>query len=378
MNKYNLMHCHTYYSLLDSVTPYSDYINIAKEEGMNFISFTEHGNIYNWIKKKQACDKAGLKYLHGTELYFTYNIEEKERDNYHICLYARNWEGVKELNKLITLANDESRMYYNPRLWYTDLLNASNNIIITTACIGGFIGKRENLNDKISKQLLERVDYLEVQPHDNELQNKVNDKIKLISNTLGIPMILGTDTHSATEIQAKSRDLLNEYKGNKYTDADKWDLTYKDSEYMYKMCEKLKILDAYNNSVTFWEDNSIEEFELDYSFKYPELYEDKKKLFIDMIGKGMSDKGKYEDEEYNIRIKEEFETFQAQGMEAFMIFMAEVMLFCREKGIAYGPGRGSVAGSLIAYVLGITDVDPIIHGTIFSRFCNPERISLAD
>ena len=150
MSNYTVTHIHTMYSNgttnIDSVTNYTDYIHKAKESGMKAIAFTEHGNIFNWYKKKLECEKNGLKYIHGSEIYITETLEEKVRDNYHCCIYAKNYDGVLEMNKLLSSANNrtDGHYYYTPRITLDELLNTSDNILVTTACLGGVLNKARN------------------------------------------------------------------------------------------------------------------------------------------------------------------------------------------------------------------------------------------
>ena len=163
-NTYSILHCHSDLSTgttnIDSVTKYKDYIAKAKEDGLYNISFSEHGNIYNWYYKKQAVESAGYKYIHAVEAYITENPSEKVRDNYHCLLFARNYEGFKELNRLISSSynratvkcyGDTEQFYYTPRILFDELINTSENIIISTACMAGILCKG---NNDIKKKLI--------------------------------------------------------------------------------------------------------------------------------------------------------------------------------------------------------------------------------
>jgi len=137
---YTLFHLHSDFSVLDSATKFNWYIDKAIELGMKSICFSEHGNFFNWVKKKQYCDKSGLKYIHGQEFYVTDSLETKVRDNHHIILIAKNWEGVKELNKMSSIAHQkDGHFYYDPRITSQELFNTSNNIIVSTSCLGGIL-----------------------------------------------------------------------------------------------------------------------------------------------------------------------------------------------------------------------------------------------
>ena len=153
MNSYTVTHLHDTTSncngYSDSCTSYKDYIKLAKKQNMKAIAFTNHGGIYDWIKKKQDCDKAKIKYIHGIELYICTELEENER-GYHICLYAKNYNGVLELNKLYSLSTSKGQkedktdrhFYFNPRISLSELMNTSDNIIVTTACLASMLWKK--------------------------------------------------------------------------------------------------------------------------------------------------------------------------------------------------------------------------------------------
>jgi len=146
MDNYVVQHLHDDTSncngYADSCTKFDEYIKLAKKCNMKAIAFSNHGGIYDWVKKKQSCDKNNIKYIHGVELYLCINLEDNIR-GWHIGLYSKNWEGVKELNSLMALSTSKGvkedktdrHMYYNPRISFNELMNTSSNIIITTACI---------------------------------------------------------------------------------------------------------------------------------------------------------------------------------------------------------------------------------------------------
>ena len=146
-NQYTLYHLHSDLSNgvtnIDSVTKYGEYIERAKECGMKAMAFTEHGSVFEWWHKKSAIEAAGMKYIHGIEAYLTLNIDEKIRDNYHCVLLAKNYDGFLELNSLVSksFCRTDNHFYYVPRITFNELFATSDNIIITTACVGGVLGK---------------------------------------------------------------------------------------------------------------------------------------------------------------------------------------------------------------------------------------------
>lgn len=426
----------------DSCSNFKEYIKLAKKQGMKAIAFSNHGGTYDWIKKKQECDKAGIKYIHGIELYLCYHLEDDDRGG-HICLYARNWDGVLELNRLISVStskgvkedNTDRHMYYNPRISLEELMNTSDNIIVTTACLASPLN-RWTTGDTINKEafnlLIEWLEknkhrcFLEVQYHNATSQIEYNRKLQFISMKTGIPLIAGTDTHSSSKYKAECRKILQVYKKSYYGEEDEFDLVWKTYD---ELVESFQVQNAFSSDVYMIAiDNTnkladmVENFSLDKAFKYPTLYGDNvrsqwKNLIYSKF-KEKSENGvlelpskivkRYEKylksglpeeyapypkdvynkalvtsdsegiKEYQMKIAEEFKVMCKLGMESFMMFMAELTDWCEANDIPRGTGRGSVCGSEIAYITDITDVDPKVWNTVFSRFCNEDRISLGD
>ena len=426
----------------DSCSKFKEYIKLAKKQNMKAIAFSEHGNIYEWIKKKQECDKAGIKYIHGVELYLCDKLSDDDRGG-HIGLYAKNWSGILELNKLLSLAtskgvkedNSDRHMYYNPRISLDELMGTSNNIIITTACLASPLNRwtrseyenRDAFN-KLIGWLTENRDrcFLEIQYHNAQNQIDFNRKLHFIRMKTGIPLIAGTDTHSSNSYKAECRKILQKYKDSYYGEEDEFDLTWKTYDELVEAFKKQGALssevylEAIHNTNVFAD--MVEDFTLDKAFKYPTLYgENVKEQWKELIYTKFEEKkhigalitpekiiSLYEEWEqsdlsedyrpfteeqfeeakvstdedyykkYKVKIAEEFQVMCKLGMESFMMFMSELLNWCNDNCIPYGTGRGSVCGSTIAYITDITDVDPLLWDTVFSRFCNADRISLGD
>jgi len=387
----------------DSCTSYKEYIKLAKKQNMKAIAFSNHGGIYDWIKKKQDCDKASIKYIHGIELYVCTKLENDERGN-HIGLYAKNFTGVLELNSLISKStskgklsdNTDRHMYYNPRISFDELLSTSDNIIVTTACLNSLLWhKRNNVDEYIYvERFLKWMSknshrcFLEVQYHGCSDQIEYNKMLYAWSKQYNIPLIAGTDTHSSNAYKAECRKILQKSKKSYYGQEDEFDMIWKTyDELVLKFKEQNALpeevyLEAINNTNKLAD--MVEDFKLDKTFKYPNLYGDNSlkqwQQAINKKYKYKKDNGIIDDSTgiYIKRIHEEFEAMSKQGMDSFMLFMSELVDYCNENGIPYGFCRGSVGGSVIAYITDITDVDPVKWNTVFSRFCNADRISLAD
>ena len=230
-----MTHCHTDLSNgttnIDSVTKYQQYVDKCVELGMHAIAFTEHGNMFNWLYKKEYCESKGIKYIHGIEMYVTKSLDEKVRDNYHTCMYAKNFEGVKELNKLVSKAynREDNHFYYVPRISFEELKNTSDNILIATACIGGGLRPNSEIKDEYIKFLSENKHrcFLEVQHHLVNVQANYNKEMVQLSKTYSIPLILGTDTHALNENHVKGRSILQRAKNIHFENEDGWDISFR-------------------------------------------------------------------------------------------------------------------------------------------------------
>ena len=379
-------HVHDELSLLDSVTKFEDYVKLAKENNMKAIACTNHGNIYHWIERVLLCKKEEIKYLHGCEVYLTFSHEEKIRDNYHTVLIAKNKEGIKELNTLVGLATRKDHMYYKPRLSFEEFLNISDNIIKISACLQSPLNKydKNDLYDKIAKHY----DYYEIQYHNCDEQRQYNEYLYRLSKENHIPLIAGTDTHSSTQYKAECRTMRQYSKNITFENEDSFDLTFKNYEQLIEMfgiqnssIPFNEVLKAINNTNIMAD--SCEEIELDMSFKYPILSDDDEqtlkdrinKMYIDKVEKGIIDGN---NPRYINDLREELRVLKKIGMSSFMLFMSEMIEWCEENGIPTCPCRGSVGGSMLAYIIGITDVDPVKWNTYFSRFANEDRKEIGD
>lgn len=401
MDNYSITHLHSMYSNgttnIDSVVPFELYVKKAKECGIKTVIPTEHGNVFGWNHKKKVVEAAGMKYVHAIEAYITESLDEKVRDNYHCCLYARNYDGFLELNELISKSfnrattksvDDTERFYYSPRITFDELINTSDNIIISTACLAGILS---NGTDAIRERFIcflalnKHRCFLELQHHNTKNQIEYNKYLKTLSDTINVPLITGTDTHSLDERYANARSLLQKSKNVHFENEDEFDLVFKTYDELveaYKTQKSLPIdvvMDAISNTNKLVD--MVEEFEIDTSYKYPHLWENSEKLFDQMIQKGLENRGiigSPDLQKYLDRIEEEKKAYIHNGAIDFMLLMKDIIDWCEARGIEVGYGRGSVNGSVIAYLLGITEMDSVKFNLNFSRFMNIERVSLSD
>ena len=455
-NLYTRYHMHSFFSLLDSTTPFQRYVDLVAAEGGKAIAFTEHGNQWRWIAKKMYCDKKEIKYIHGMEAYLTQSDKfAKIRDNYHVVLLAKNLEGVEEINRLFSKSYDN--FYFKPRISFEDFLNISDNVITTSACLGGPLWQIPNtirsLEDKIQKEdalivaynaeynkliaskqtkkteaklqklnetiqekeaalklleeniqylkdmyipLLKKFDYLEVQHHvKSDEQKKANLMLWKYAKKYHKELIAGTDTHAVDDYGAECRILLMESKrktGNVdfLSYEDEFDMTWKTYDELVAAYKAQGVLpeEVYMRAIenTNRMADRVEDFELDKSFKYNDIpgVDDTKQALKERINERFVQKrqaGIIPDNMVRIyldRIREEFRVLDKIGMTGFILFMSNLMTFCRENNIPVSPCRGSVGGCLVAYIVDIIDLDPIKRKTVFSRFANEDRIELGD
>ena len=385
---YTPYHIHTEQSLIDSCTNYKLYVDKAVELNQNAIAFTEHGNIQLWVEKKMYCDKMGIKYIHGVEIYLTetLNEENKIRDNYHTVLLAKNYKGLQEINELCYISTCKDHRYYKPRISFDEFLNISDDVIKISACISSPL---KRYNGKLKDRLLQHYDYYEIQYHNNNEQIEYNKYLYNMSQKYNKPLIAGTDTHSINNYKAECKKILQISKGAEFSIDDNFDLTYKTYN---ELTEMFRIQDSLSKDIylqaienTNMMADSVEPLELDKSIKYPIIYGEKdeeimwqtlRRKYKEKVDNNIIDASK--SKEYGEKIKEEMRVFKKVNMIGFMLFMSELMTWCREQKIAIGFGRGSVSGSEVAYISDITDVDPVVWHTIFSRFCNESRLEVGD
>lgn len=404
MNNYTILHCHTMMSnattTLDSVNSYDDYIELCKQNNMKALAITEHGNILSWYNKKEHIEKAGMKYIHAIEAYITEKLDEKIRDNRHCIIIAKNYNGFLKLNELVSksfnraevkVLDDKERMYYQPRISLDELLSLDDDFIITSACLGGVLNKKEctsTMYNKVLNYFIQHKDrcYLEIQHHLVDKQKQHNKDLYDLHLKYGIPLVVGTDTHATTQEYADARILLQKRKKIYFEEEEGWDLTFKTYEELidlYKTQNSIPMEDieqALENTNLIAE--QIETYELDKSFKYPKIYENSLEVFRQKIQEGLDKKRKYltdfTSQQIKDRIMEEYNIFVQTNMVDFMLLKKYEIDWDRKNGIYCGCGRGSVSGSLIAYLLDITEMNSLKFNLNFFRFVNPSRVTMCD
>lgn len=395
MSNYTILHLHSMLSNgvtnIDSVTPYDQYIDKAHELGMTAMAFSEHGSVLGWVKKKLHMEELGMKYIHAEEFYLTNTLDEKVRDNYHCLLIAKNYAGVLELNKLSSKSfnRDNNSFYYVPRITIEDVKNTSDNIIVSTACLGGVLNKApEPIRQDFFYWLRRHPDrcFLEIQPHISAEQKRYNQALWALSKRSGLRLLMCTDTHALNAEHVEGRKILQKAKNIHFDGEDEFYLEMLSYDELVALCKIQNALpmEVYLDAIEMTNvvADMVEPFELDYSYKYPHLWgDDSEQVLRAKIAEGIKWRGvdklpNYQ--EYLDRIEYEMKAYIHNGAIDFMLLMEDIIAWCKTQDILVGYGRGSCNGSVIAYLLGITEMDSIKHGLNFERFMNTERVSLSD
>lgn len=384
-------HMHSFDSMLDSCTDFKEYVDLCVKNGIRAIASTEHGKPLSWVEKKLYCDRNGIKFIHGVECYISPDLSKEERIAWHTVLLAKNYDGLLELNQLISDSTDEEHFYYVNRISFDEFLNLSDNVIKISACVASPLAKLPR-EDMRYMDIARKYDYYEVQPHErSDIQKEYNRWLVRLSKITGIPLICRTDTHSSTPYKEECRKILMLSRGKYFPDEDQFDLTFQTYDDLVRkfsaqgVLTEEEYLEAIENTNRIAD--SVENFELDRANKYPvsygsperdaEVYRNRiERMFSEKVASGViPDQQK---EAFRKAIDEEVDVFERLGMMGFMLSMSELISWCRENHYAVGPGRGSVGGSRVAYITDITDVNPETWGTSFSRFCNVNRVEIGD
>ncbi|MGI6225029.1 MAG: DNA polymerase III subunit alpha [Peptococcales bacterium] len=397
MKEFVHLHTHTAYSLLDGACRLDELINKAKELNMPALAITDHGVMYGVIDFYKACKKAGIKPIIGCEVYVAPNSRFDRRPNiddspYHLVLLAQNNTGYQNLIKLVSLAWLEG-FYYKPRVDKDILVQYSEGLIALSACLAGEIPSllMANKYEEAKESALWYQEtfgianfYLELQNHGLHEQAKVNTELAQISEETGIPLVATNDVHYITRDDAKVQDILMCIQMAKILEDESrmkfetqefylksWDeMNLAVGEYQVALLNTLKIAERCQVDFTFGE-NHMPVFQVPEGFTI-ETYLDKLCL------EGLKRRYDRPTSQAYERLSYELGIIKEMGYAGYFLIVWDFIHFARSEGIYVGPGRGSAAGSLVSYTLGITDIDPLKYDLLFERFLNPERVSMPD
>jgi len=417
------LHVHTHYSLFDGIATPQEYVDRAVEIGMPAIAITDHGSLSGHREMYRAAKEAGIKPILGIEGYITkdrFDHEDKKDKNdpldlnyNHLIILAKNAKGLENLNKLNELAWTEG-FFKKPRMDWEILAKYREGLVITSGCLSGYLAKAiEADNLAAAKMHLQWAKdtfgddyYIEVMPHNPA---EVNKTTLALADEFNLKPIVTPDCHHADTSQREIQELKLIL--NSYANKTEKDVTYEKSlkhdnlmdrlDYLYgadrqmtfrdfqihllsdaEMHEAMEAQgidrqDMYDNTIEII--NKVEDYNIkDHADLLPVQYQNPNQELYDLAIAGLKEKGLDANPEYLARLDEELDVIKAKNFGPYFLVVRSMISWAKKEDIMVGPGRGSAAGSLLCYALGITDIDPIVHGLLFFRFINPERNDFPD
>ncbi len=398
MPRFTHLHTHSHYSLLDGLAKIDELIARAKELGMEAIALTDHGNLYGAIEFYKKSRKAGLKPILGVEAYLTPNGYKNKRTKiddkfYHLVLLAENQTGWQNLIQLVTKSHLEG-FYYKPRIDKELLKQHCSGLIGLSACLAGEIPRALNRGqyEEAKKIALEYQDifgknnfYLEIGHHPNIPDVvKANAGLIRLSKETDIPLAATQDIHYLKPEDAEYHDILLAVQtGAKLDDDDR--LTLKGDDFSMRSPEQMAEFfkdwpEALENTAKIADRCQLElSLKKIYLPEFPLPEQESANSYLKkLVDQKMALRFETITEELQKRLDYEMAVIEKTGFADYFLIVQDFINWAKERGIVVGPGRGSAAGSLVSYVLGITDINPLQYGLLFERFLNPERISMPD
>ncbi len=388
------LHCHSEYSMLDGASRIKDLISFAKDQNMPGLALTDHGMMYGSVKFYQEAKKAGIKPLLGCEVYVTADRKDRSRAKYyHLTLLARTAEGYKNLMKLSTCGFLEG-FYYKPRVDMEMLRKYGKGIICLSGCLSAEVPTRilEGRMDEARKILMQYGEvfdavFLEMQDHGIPEQRRVNEGLLKLHKDTGIDLVATNDSHYTARTDAKMHDvLLCIGTGKFYDDPNR--MKFAGEEFYVKPVEEMERLfpdhpEALENTLKVVEMVQDPGIELGKTrlpnFPKPRGYGADDYL-RELCEEGLRKRYGAREASPEVRRRLDFElsTIGKMGFADYFLIVWDFVRYAKDQKIAVGPGRGSAAGSIVAYALEITDLDPLEYSLLFERFLNPDRINMPD
>jgi len=416
------LHVHTHYSLFDGIATPQEYVDRAEELGMTALAITDHGSLSGHREMYRAAKEKNIKPILGVEGYITEDrFDQRARDSRegpldlvynHIVLLAKSQKGLENLNRLNEIAWTEG-FYKKPRIDYKVLEQYKEGIIVTSGCLSGTVAKAiESGELAAAKQQIEWHKnvfgddyYIEVMPHNPA---EINHQLLALADEFGVKPVVTPDCHHAHIGQKDIQELkliLNTYSNKVQKDAtfekskkfdnlkdrlnylygerditfDNFDIHLMSDEEMRSqmMAQGIDREDMYESTLEIAA--KVEEYDIrDNMDLLPAQYKNPDMELTTLAVEGLKERGVYKLDGYMDRLEEEMGVISAKKFSPYFLVVRNMINWAKKEGIQVGPGRGSSAGSLLCYALGITDIDPIKHGLLFFRFINPERNDFPD
>jgi len=400
--QYVPLHLHTEYSLLDGASKIKDLVQNAKANNMPALSITDHGVMYGALELFKEANNEGIKPIIGCETYVVnadYHDKSQRNPLYHLILLAKNDEGYINLSKIVSESILKG-FYYKPRINKEFLKNHSKGLIALTACLGGEVPNmilQNKYNEaretaEFYKSIFREDFYLEIQDHGIQEEHYVTPLMAKLAQDLGVKLVATNDSHFTSKSDAIAQDALLCLQTNKLV-IDYPRMHFTGTEYLKNGLEMLRL---FSNQISenFIKQavlmtpmeitEKIESYKIlsDTSIKLPNFPIPsgmaKEEYLSDLVWKGIKERYNNVTPEVRSRTEHELKVINSQGFANYFLIVWDFIKYARDHKIAVGPGRGSAAGSIVAYALYITDIDPLKYNLLFERFLNPERESLPD
>ncbi len=391
------LHTHSQYSLLDGANRFDEVVESARGMGMGAVALTDHGNLFGAVEFYETARGAGVKPVLGMEAYVaTGDRREKSGrpgEYHHLVLLAENAAGWRNLLRLSSIGYLDG-FYYKPRVDWESLSAHAEGLIGLSACLKGELPQlldRERLDQaratavRMARLFGDERFFLELQDHGIPSQRIVNQGLRELAAELGLPLVATNDVHYRTRADASSHDVLLCIQTGRLVDEPDRMRFYSD-EFFFKspaeMAERFGDIEEALDNTAWIADRCDVELEFGKvllpAFPLPEEHSTLESLLEERARAGLPRRYGEITDEIRQRFEYELDVIQKTGYAGYFLIVADFIQYARDQGITVGPGRGSAAGSLVAYCLGITNLDPLRYGLLFERFLNPERISMPD
>ncbi|MGM0445895.1 MAG: DNA polymerase III subunit alpha [Bacillota bacterium] len=395
VDKFVHLHNHTEYSLLDGALRLERLVKKAKKLNMPAVAVTDHGVLYGMYGFYKIAKNNNIKPIIGCEVYLspTDRFDKSVRKRYHLLLLAVDNQGLHNLMKIVSASWLEG-FYYKPRVDKDLLYKYRKGIIASSACLQGEI-PQAILNDKSKDDVINIINeykqifgkdnfYLELMDHSLTDEKKVNSSLIKISNSIDVPMIITNDIHYENKEDADVHDVLLALQtGKTIKDENRMrfpndQFYFKSSLEMYKLFPELE--SAYKNTLKISNRVNITIDNNDFYLpSYPDVEESNSALYLkNLCEKGLKERGLQDNEKALERMNYELDIIEEMGYISYFLIVWDFIKYAEKNDIRVGPGRGSAAGSLVSYLLGITRINPLKYGLIFERFLNPQRVTMPD
>lgn len=374
------LHLHTEYSFLDSIIQVKKLVPRIRELGMTSCAITDHGSLFGALRFYRECRKHDIKPIIGSEMYITPDVNVKNRDIWHLILLAKDFEGYQNLMKL----SSNAQLYYKPRIDYKMLREHSRGLVCMSACLAGEIPRallRHNDEDMALQALYRYKDifgddfYLEIQDNGFEGQKELNKTLLRLGKETDTLVIPTNDCHY---LMPEDRDLHQTVRrlnrdNDQYVNGQEWVRSPQEMWELFprELCDKTQlVVDKCNLEIPLGKHV--------YPTYQPVIKSTPKEEIRELALQGLKNRELDQKLEYRERLEYELTQIINNKFDTYLLVVADFIREARSRNIAVGPGRGSAAGSLVCYCLGITDLDPLPWNLLFERFINPERVSLPD